>query len=85
MNTFVVGRVQRILADILQIPAEQITPESSPDIIENWDSMNHLSLVLALEQEFGVHFVPEEIGQLSSVEVIVKLLEEKLHADGNST
>jgi acyl carrier protein len=84
MSTSVLSRVQRILADIFQISGEQITPMSSPDTIENWDSLNHLNVVLALEQEFGVRFMPEEIEQLLSVEHIAALLDEKLHVAGKS-
>jgi acyl carrier protein len=84
MNPAVLNRVQHILADIFHIPVEQITLVSSPDTIESWDSLNHLNLVLAIEQEFGVQIMPEEIEQLLSVEHIIVLLDEKLNAAGKS-
>ena len=40
-------------------------------------SLQHLNLVLALEQEFQVQFTPEEIEQLLSVELVAALLDEK--------
>jgi acyl carrier protein len=70
-------RVQRIVADVLEVPLEQVKPESSPDTIESWDSLHHLNMVLALEQEFAVQFTPEEIEQLLSVELVAALVEEK--------
>ena len=82
MNPSVINRVQGILADIFDIPVEQITLMSSPETIENWDSLNHLNLVLAIEQEFDVQIMPEEIEQLLSVEQIMVLLDEKLNAAG---
>lgn len=85
MNTSVLRRVQHILADILRIPAGHITPMSSPDSIESWDSLNHLYLVLAIEQEFAIQFMPEETEQLLSVEHILALLDEKPHAAGKSS
>ena len=66
-----------MFSDVFQIPLDQIRPESSPDTIPNWDSLQHLNLVLALEQEFNVQFTPEEIEQLLSVELVAALLEEK--------
>jgi acyl carrier protein len=75
-------RVRRITADVYNVPVETILPESSPDNIEAWDSLHHLDLVLALEQEFGTQFTPEEIEQLLSVEVIASLLTEKVPAYG---
>ena len=77
MNPTFFSRTQRIVADIFNLPLEQITLASSPDTIEAWDSLQHLNLVLALEQEFGLQFTPEEIEQMLSVELIVDLLQEK--------
>jgi len=75
-------RVQRLVADVFNVPPETILPTSSPDTIEAWDSLHHLDLVLALEQEFGTQFTPEEIEQLLSVELIAALLAEKVPAYG---
>jgi len=80
MNTSIQSRIQRILADICSISVEHITMETSPDMTENWDSLNHLNLVLAIEEEFGVQFEPEDIEQLLSVGHIVTLLDNKLRA-----
>jgi acyl carrier protein len=70
-------RVRNMFSDVFQIPLDEVKPESSPDTIANWDSLQHLNLVLALEQEFNVQFTPEEIEQLLSVELVAALLEEK--------
>ena len=80
VSTSTLSGVQRIVADVFHIPAGQVRPESSPDTIETWDSLQHLNLVLALEQQFSVQFTPEEIEQLLSVELIASLLDEKLQA-----
>ena len=78
MNTL--EHVRRIVADIFNLPCEQITPASSPDTITGWDSLQHLNIVLALEQEFALQFTPEEIEQMLTVELIADLVEEKLGA-----
>ena len=78
MNMSVCDRVQNICADVLALSAEQITLESSPQTISTWDSLHHLNLVLAIEQEFGTQFAPEEIEQMLSVQHIVDLLAAKL-------
>ena len=71
-------RVREIVADVFGLPPEQVRANSSPDNIESWDSLQHLNLVLALEQEFRTQFTPEEIEQLLSVELIAALVEEKV-------
>ncbi len=71
-------RVQRVTADLFQLRPEQITPRSCAEEIPGWDSVQHLNLVLALEDEFGVRFDPEEIDEMKTVGQIVALLEGKL-------
>jgi acyl carrier protein len=70
-------RVQRIAADVFSVPIADINAESSADTIETWDSLQHLNFVLAVEQEFGVQFTPEEIEKLISVNTVVEMVEAK--------
>lgn len=81
MSTPLFENVRRIVSDVFEVPEEQVHAGSSPDNVANWDSIHHLNMVLALEQEFGVQFTPEEIEQLLSVELIAALVEEKQHVD----
>jgi len=77
-NKIVFRKVLSIAADIFEVPESTLGPQSSPDTISTWDSLHHLSFVLALEQEFGVEFSPEEIEQLLSIELTEAALQEKL-------
>lgn len=70
-------QIRQLVADILEVPLERIGPMSSPDDIETWDSLRHLNLILAVEQQFSMQFSPEEIEQMLSVELIESLVEEK--------
>ena len=71
-------RIVGIIAQVFEVPADSLKPGSTPEDIETWDSIHHLNLVLAFEQEFGIQFEPEEIEQLLSVELIVSMVEEKM-------
>jgi len=64
--------------DVFQLPEEVLVPSASPDTIETWDSIQHLNLVLAMEQEFGLQFTPEEIEQMLSLELIALLVDERM-------
>jgi len=68
-------QVRNVASDILGIPADKITAESSPETIENWDSMQHLNLVLAIEEKFGVQLEPEDIEQMKNIGAIAALVE----------
>ena len=68
-------QVRNIASDIFGVPADKITAQSSPETIENWDSMQHLNLVLAIEEKFGVQLEPENIEQMNSIGAVATLVE----------
>lgn len=78
MNTTILENIWRIAADVFGINIEEITPQSSIDSIKNWDSLQHLNFVLALEQSYSLQFEPEDIEQMKSIEIAAMTIEEKL-------
>lgn len=44
----------------------------------SWDSLHHLNLIMALEEEFDVEFEPEEIAQMKDFDTVKKMIESKL-------
>ena len=82
MNSPLFEKVRGITADILEVGPDQIMPQSSSENIETWDSVHHLNLILAFEQEFGVQLEPEEIDEMNNVERIISILEQKLNHHG---
>ena len=77
MNEQVLNRVREIVSDVLQVDQDAITPDSSPENTATWDSVQHLNLVLALEEEYGLQFLPEEMDQMKTVGEIVELVAAK--------
>jgi acyl carrier protein len=73
-------RVRSVASDIFGIPADKITAESSSETIENWDSMQHLNLVLAIEEKFGVQLEPEDIEQMRNIGAVAALVEKRQSA-----
>jgi acyl carrier protein len=68
-------QVRGIASDIFGVPANTVTAESSPETIENWDSMQHLNLVLAIEEKFGLQLDPEDIEQMTNIGAVTALVE----------
>lgn len=66
--------VRQVISDVLGVPASSLTPSSSPETIESWDSVQHLSLVMALESSLGVQFAPEDIEKMRTVGDIERLV-----------
>jgi acyl carrier protein len=70
-------QLRGIASDIFGMPAAEITESSSPETIESWDSVQHLNLVLAMEEQFAVQFDPEEMDQMKNMGEIAGLLDKK--------
>jgi len=73
-------QVRGIASDVFGVPANTITAESSPQSIESWDSMQHLNLVLAIEERFGVQFEPEEIEEMKNIGAAAALVDKKMQS-----
>jgi acyl carrier protein len=58
------------MATVLGVEAESIGPGSDMDTVPGWDSLRHMTLVLALEDEFGVHIPDEDAGSITSYPLI---------------
>jgi acyl carrier protein len=64
------AKVLNVVSEVLGVPVDDLTDDSSPENIENWDSLKHMNLVLALEDEFGIRFSDEQIVAMLSVRSI---------------
>jgi acyl carrier protein len=73
-------QVRSIAADLLAVPAEKLSAESSPETVGAWDSAQHLTFVLALEEKYGFQLCPEEVEQMRSLGDVARLVESKLAA-----
>jgi len=69
-------RIKKVMGDVLDVEQSSLNEDSSPDNIENWDSVRHMNLILALEDEFGVQFDEEQITQMLNFQLIKLNLDE---------
>ena len=63
-----------IISRVMEIESSELTDESRPEDVENWDSYNGLLLVDKLESEFNVTFTVEEVFDVRSIGDIKKHL-----------
>lgn len=75
MTDSVFEAVRGIAADVLDVPAAQLTRESSPEQIDSWDSVQHLNLILACEERFGISINPEDMSDMTTLGRIATFLE----------
>lgn len=72
-------RVKEIMGIVFEIDSNDISDDASSDHIENWDSLRHMNLIVALEEEFEIELDDEEIVEMMTLPLIVAILEEKLY------
>ncbi len=72
-----IQEILQIISDVFMIPVKDIDTNSSSSSVEEWDSMGHLKLIMALEQKFNIEISPDEIAILTSVNQIHCFLIEK--------
>lgn len=63
-----------VLQDVLGIAASEYRDDLRMQDVEAWDSVMHMTLLLTIEQTFGVTFEPEEGQKLTSVGLIREAL-----------
>ena len=71
-------KVIEVISLIMDVNSEELNQNSTVDTISSWDSLNHMNLIIALEDEFGIKFSDEEIFSIDSISTILKILELKL-------
>jgi len=72
--------LQAIFQDVFDDPDFQIKPELSARDVPEWDSFNHINIIVASEMKFGVKFRAGEIEELRNVGDFVRLIERKSRA-----
>ena len=71
-------KIYQLMSNVFEIQVEEISEDSSLDNIESWDSIRHLNLILAIEEEFGITIPDEEVGNLVNYKLIELTINEQL-------
>ena len=73
----IIGKVNDIFIDVLDNPDIVLTDETSANDIAEWDSLNHIQLVVAIEKAFKLKFTAKEIQSWKNVGEMCKAINEK--------
>ena len=69
----IISRITPIFQDTLEEDDLVLTEELTANDIENWDSLSHVRLIVAIEQELGIKF---DLSQASNAKNLGELLEQ---------
>ena len=73
----VLDRVRQVVADQLDEDDVALSMDTIASNVEGWDSLAHVRIMIAVEEEFGVRFDMSEITSLTNVGDLVRLVEAK--------
>jgi acyl carrier protein len=76
-----IERLAAIFEKDFGIEPADFSPNMVPEDILRWDSLGHMTLVMDLEDTFGVHFEVDEITEMGSAAKIIEILRAKGVAD----
>ncbi len=77
-------RLKQVLAEIFELDPSTIDDTTSSDKVERWDSLQHISMIVSVEQEFGVRFSEKEMAELLNYERLRFALASKLTLEASS-
>ena len=81
MNDVNEQKVDEVVAKILKISVGTISKDLTPHRVQNWDSLNHLTLIASLEEEFAIEIEPEEIIEMyKGYDIVRSIVLKKLSA-----
>jgi acyl carrier protein len=76
-KTAVYTKLTSVFREVFDEDELHLTPETTADDVDGWDSLTHIRLVLAVSKAFGVKFSASEIGSLKNVGEFADMIESK--------
>ena len=76
------SQLTSIFHDLFDDETLVLTPSLTAVDVPEWDSFNHINLIVAIESRFKIKFQTAELEQLHTVGHLADLIEQKLAAQG---
>lgn len=74
----VFGKLNEVFREVFDEEDITVTETTTADDIEDWDSLEHINLMAAVEQEFGIKFTMGQIVTMKNVGEMATIILEKL-------
>jgi acyl carrier protein len=76
------AKLTGIFHDVFDDDTLILTPELTAASVPEWDSFNHINLIVAVESTFKIKFQTAELESMNTVGHLVELIEKKLTVQG---
>lgn len=77
-NAEILQKLEAIFRDVLDNEEISLTEDTTADDIEEWDSLSHIQLIVAIEKGFGIKLSAREVRELADVGEMVLCIADKL-------
>lgn len=71
------ARLNEVFRDVFDDESIEVGAETTADDIEDWDSLNHITLIDAVESEFKVRFTMGEVSGMKNVGEMAEIIKER--------
>ena len=70
--------LDEVFEEVFDDDSIHVKPETTADDIEDWDSLEHINLVVAIENRFGIKFKMNEVTSMKNVGEMVEIIKERM-------
>ncbi len=72
------AEVINIVSNILNIKRSKITENSGINTIEQWDSLKHMQIISAIEEEYKIEFSEEQLIKSNNVKKLINSIKKNI-------
>lgn len=65
-----------LVAEAIDVPANTLNEDSAMGVTYNWESLNHLHVIVAIETNYGIRISNDEMMKYDNMKAIIKLYNE---------
>ena len=77
-RTKIMAKLNEIFCDVFDDEDIVLTSETTSDDIEDWDSLEQINLLVAIEKQFNIKFQLADVADLENVGAMIDLVEKML-------
>ena len=70
-------QIMKIFSQVVDVPLASVSITMTPSDVENWDSMKHVMLLLAVESDFDLKFSDIEMVSIGTLKELIDLVKSK--------
>ena len=70
-------KLTKVFREVFDDDSIELTPETTANDIDDWDSIEHINLIAAVEDALGMRFQMREVSGMKNVGEMVQIIESR--------